>query len=515
MDYKALYKGSQYVAVWIVLYLVVKYALGAEVSEIDAALTASVLTLLLLITENMLYLRNSSRDYVKEQVESQKREGFEPNGSSSEMTNGVATNATNGNGNANDVSSDILSGAFPDLSSDVSSDVSSDSSDVSSMSSDSSDASSLDQDIQRRPPTNSSQITGPLPREAPPKPGNVPINNIPVIVPNNADSDISGVSSYDDSSDVSSDMTDAPNPSAGATNVPDIMRNIKVGDSTTPGMNDPNMKLDLPAGSVYDKTHEQNGDTTVYYSKTDYLGEQVILDRNEFGGTNDDPVVFKKNQSFGISHSEPQVAGVDSDGLDKGSNVGAAAVTPAQASEGVVKSNNVIMMPHTVSSADTGMRINVPMAPKMREAAPGEIMADMGNPTQTTVDRTGETKWYEQKFDPRHYTGAENLDQIAVSGGRTRNDLLVNQYKYSDFNRMPPSFNADDFEYGYSYLPPRDWYPLPPYPPVCVSNSTCPVNGVYLDTMTMDLKEWRDTQKITPPDSINTAFITNEMNSKA
>nr|XP_047140883.1 putative uncharacterized protein DDB_G0282133 [Hydra vulgaris] len=123
-------------------------------------------------------------------------------------------------------------------------------------------------------------------------------------------------------------------------------------------------------------------------------------------------------------------------------------------------------------------------------------------------------KWYEQAFNPRSYAGAENLDQIAVSGNRTRNDILVNEMIYSDFNRLPPSFNDKDFEYGYSFLPPKDWYPLPPYPPVCVSSSNHPVQPVYLDTMTMDLKDWHETQKITPPDSINTAFITNELNSK-
>ena len=123
-------------------------------------------------------------------------------------------------------------------------------------------------------------------------------------------------------------------------------------------------------------------------------------------------------------------------------------------------------------------------------------------------------RWYEQALDPRSYAGAENLDQIAVSGGRTRNDILVNEMIYSDFNRLPPSFNDRDFEYGYSFIPPKDWYPLPPYPPVCVSNCARPAQPVYLDTSTANLKEWYETQKFTPPDSINTSFITNELNSK-
>jgi hypothetical protein len=140
-----------------------------------------------------------------------------------------------------------------------------------------------------------------------------------------------------------------------------------------------------------------------------------------------------------------------------------------------------------------------------------------GNNQPPNNDKDGKNtalKWYEQAFNPRQYEGAENLDQIAVSGGRTRDDLLVNEMIYSDFNRLPPSFNDRDFEYGYSFLPPKDWYPIPVYPPVCVSNKTCPVKPVYLDTTTMDLKEWVETQKITPPDSINTTFVINELNSK-
>lgn len=124
-------------------------------------------------------------------------------------------------------------------------------------------------------------------------------------------------------------------------------------------------------------------------------------------------------------------------------------------------------------------------------------------------------KWYEQSFDPRSYAGAENLDQIAMSCGRTRNDVLVNDMIYSDFNRLPPSFNDKDFEYGYSFLPPKDWYPLPPYPPICVGSVNHMPQPVFLDSLTADLKEWHETQKITPPDSINTTYITNEMNSKA
>ena len=130
------------------------------------------------------------------------------------------------------------------------------------------------------------------------------------------------------------------------------------------------------------------------------------------------------------------------------------------------------------------------------------------------VDVSTDNKWYEQRFNPRDYSHAENLDQIHISGNRTRDDILVNELRYSDFNRMPPSFNKDDFEYGYSMLPPKDWYPLPPYPPICSMAKSCPVYSTYSDDGVANLKEWHETQKITPPDAFNTDFIRDQLNSK-
>lgn len=135
-----------------------------------------------------------------------------------------------------------------------------------------------------------------------------------------------------------------------------------------------------------------------------------------------------------------------------------------------------------------------------------------GQCNTTNAKPDNRRKWYEQDFNPRDYQGAENLDQIKTRNG-TRDDMLVNNFRYSDFNRMPPSFNQNDFEYGYSFIPPKDWYPLPPYPPVCVSSTTCEAQPVYTDDTTMNLKRWHETQKFTQPDSINTEYIKNELNS--
>lgn len=122
-------------------------------------------------------------------------------------------------------------------------------------------------------------------------------------------------------------------------------------------------------------------------------------------------------------------------------------------------------------------------------------------------------KWHEQKLEPRKFSGAENINQIGTANGQSRDNMLVNHMQYSDFNRMPPSFYKNDFEYGYSFMPPKDWYPVPPYPPVCSSNATCITQPVYVDNSTMNLKEWHQTQKFTPPDTINTRYLAEVTNS--
>ena len=129
-------------------------------------------------------------------------------------------------------------------------------------------------------------------------------------------------------------------------------------------------------------------------------------------------------------------------------------------------------------------------------------------PEFTKVSPSGKPlKWYEYSFDPRSYSGAEGLKKIAIGGGKTRDDLLVKEAVYEDFNRLPPSFVKNDYEPGYSFMPPKDWYPLPPYPPVCVSSCKADPKPYYMDTLTMDLKEWQENPRIMPPDAINTDQI--------
>lgn len=233
------------------------------------------------------------------------------------------------------------------------------------------------------------------------------------------------------------------------------------------------------------------------YTVHDYLGDNVKLDINAFGGT-----AIRQNNSDNL-FPNPNPTTI----LSTGSNI----ITDKPLAIDQTIKDIKINLP-TNGSGQQFVRLDNVMSSTIDNSINSDGTTIMHTQRHTQDGRP--LRWYEQSFNPRSYEGAENLDQIAVSGGRTRNDLLVNEMIYSDFNRMPPSFIEKDFEYGYSFLPPKDWYPLPPYPPVCASNRTCLVQPIYTDSTTMDLKDWHETQKIGPPDSLNTSFIINELNSK-
>ena len=109
--------------------------------------------------------------------------------------------------------------------------------------------------------------------------------------------------------------------------------------------------------------------------------------------------------------------------------------------------------------------------------------------------------------------------QALTVGSREENGTINNemQYSYVDFNSMPvsydnttsPTMKSD----GYSFLPPAMWYPTPPHPPVCVTEQKCPVCPVYTNGTVLELKEWDNSRRISPPDDINVRAVMEKLNS--
>jgi hypothetical protein len=67
--------------------------------------------------------------------------------------------------------------------------------------------------------------------------------------------------------------------------------------------------------------------------------------------------------------------------------------------------------------------------------------------------------------------------------------------------------------YGEVFVDPEAWYPPALRPPICVTNTTCPVQPIYINNDTMDLLQWDESRRITPPDNIHTQYVEEMLNS--
>jgi hypothetical protein len=97
---------------------------------------------------------------------------------------------------------------------------------------------------------------------------------------------------------------------------------------------------------------------------------------------------------------------------------------------------------------------------------------------------------------------------------REINGVIIDEHAYHDLSQMPvdPKYESSPFDYGYSFLPPEKWYPIPPYPPVCVTDKQCPVCPMNTSGSPINLMEWHESRRITPPDNINVKFVEEKLN---
>ena len=107
------------------------------------------------------------------------------------------------------------------------------------------------------------------------------------------------------------------------------------------------------------------------------------------------------------------------------------------------------------------------------------------------------------------------LNQTTLINDLNRTNVLSNEMMYTDYNHLPLSdgWSSKNYEYGFSFLPPDKWYPQPPNPPVCVTTNKCPVCPVYTSGSNLDVKEWDNSRRITPPDNIKNNYIADKLNS--
>ena len=144
-----------------------------------------------------------------------------------------------------------------------------------------------------------------------------------------------------------------------------------------------------------------------------------------------------------------------------------------------------------------------------------DVSNDVSNNVSNKKTETFVANYPEKKntlMKTRTYNNYKN--GIEREGDRYKDNVINNESEYNDYNMLPMADNnTGDFEYGYSFMPPAKWYPQPPNPPICVTNQKSNVMPIYTTGTPIDVKEWNESRRITPPDNIKTKYIKQKLNS--
>jgi len=101
-----------------------------------------------------------------------------------------------------------------------------------------------------------------------------------------------------------------------------------------------------------------------------------------------------------------------------------------------------------------------------------------------------------------------------ASGSREKDGVMKTEIEYSDYNILPVHReDRDDYEWGYTMLPPEKWYPIPPHPPICVTDKRSEIQPMITTGGGVSLKEWDSCRRITPGDVVNIDYARDKLNS--
>jgi len=121
------------------------------------------------------------------------------------------------------------------------------------------------------------------------------------------------------------------------------------------------------------------------------------------------------------------------------------------------------------------------------------------------------------------------VDKFIKSGGKYYGDILTrstnapskfqaasNELKYGDFNYIAP-LNKGMINPAYTFVSPTNWYPIPPHPPVCVTNKRCTTSPIIMgdgkDYMNFaSLEDFDASRRFTGDMGINIDYIKNVLN---
>ena len=158
--------------------------------------------------------------------------------------------------------------------------------------------------------------------------------------------------------------------------------------------------------------------------------------------------------------------------------------------------------------------VNCPVVPNKVEPIPTIPQVQECNTCKIDIkDNTDIKKVVNDQGFTAYQYGTNN--KYPATGSRKTDGVITNELSYTDYNTIPvgANVNSQNSDFTYSFLPPDKWYPVPPHPPVCVTEKQCPVCPMNTSNGPLDLKEWDDSRRITPGDVVNTNYVQEKLNS--
>lgn len=109
-----------------------------------------------------------------------------------------------------------------------------------------------------------------------------------------------------------------------------------------------------------------------------------------------------------------------------------------------------------------------------------------------------------------------NRIQSYSSKAPTPSESLNSELRYGDYNYISP-LNSGMTNSDYTFVSPNNWYPVPPHPPVCVTNKQCTTSPIMIsdgqDWMNWaTLEDFDKSRRFTGNMGINIDYVKNVLN---
>ena len=139
-------------------------------------------------------------------------------------------------------------------------------------------------------------------------------------------------------------------------------------------------------------------------------------------------------------------------------------------------------------------------------------IVDVNRSRMAFDEQAHSTKGYDTAYqDP----GAKSEKRKGLDIHKRIEGDLDNELPYGNYNYLPVAegYKSHDYEYGYSFIPPEKWYPMPPIAPICVTSKRENVCPMFTQGAPADVKEFFSSSRITGPDQISIDYVKDKLNS--